>query len=472
MSGSIRSSLAPPPMPSLAELVNATRRAKLVSFDLLRWFSVVSLVVIALVSTAMATFLTRFLESHMLERDAVVSMEFINGVVRADGMWPSFEAPNGDSEGRAIGVFFNHVANLPAVMRANVYGGDRTVIWSSTQSLIGQRFDDNHELEEAFSGDIAIESGEIGRAEKAEHIAFDADAHGTRFVEAYLPIWSQDHTAVIGVVEIYKLPRALFDAIDEGVFLVRSTAAAGAVLLFLALFGIVRRGANIIREQQQKLLQAETLSAIGEMASAVAHGIRNPLAAIRSSAEVARGEEDRLVADECLADVIRQTERLDRWVRDLLHARSEQATAEQVDLAKLLRDSLEAFSTSIARQAVRVEVDVSALPPVRANPGSLTQAFHTIVANAIEAMPNGGALSISARRAERKVEIRIADTGRGLAAAEARRVFRPFFTTKPNGLGLGLALAQRIIERYSGSISFSSVEGEGTTVTVSIPVAG
>lgn len=447
------------------------------TFSLLRWFAALSLICIVLISAATAVFLSRFIERHMLLRDATVSMEFINSIVRTERTWWYFmkseKRPDSTPPDEPVESFFNHVSQLPDVVRANVYGSDGKILWSSTASLIGQRFDRNDELDRAFRGDVAVHSGAAGDY-KPEHVAFEGRALGTRFVEAYLPIWDPTRESVVGVVEIYKLPHALFESIDEGIYLVWGSAAVGAAFLWVCLFWIVRRADRLIRVQHEQLVASETFATIGEMASAVAHGIRNPLASIRSAAEVARGEEP-AIAQDCLADIEREADRLSNWVRDLLiHTRGEQAPIEPVDLDALVRKCADGFAAAATRQRVHVRIEGSSAPPVRGNLGPLGHALNSVIANAIEAMPNGGLLSIKSRHLphKRTVELDIADTGLGLAPHVAKRIFRPFITTKPNGVGLGLSLVRRIVSRYSGEVRIVSGEGRGTTVTIALPVAG
>jgi len=467
-------------MPDLSRTVGGERPAAQRRFNFLRWYSAISLICITGVAISAGFFLTQYFKQRMLDRDAVVSMEFINSIVRAQSSWSFFEAaadPSVEARGDVLESFFNYVAHLPAVARANVYAGDRTVLWSSDKEIIGQRFGTNVDLDSALAGRIALDWGVIGDQDKEEHVGFNVSAKGARFVEAYLPIWDRSRVGVIGVVEIYKLPRQLFETIDEGARYIWISGIVGGLLLYASLLSVVRRASGIVREQEARLIEAERFAAIGEMTSAVAHGIRNPLAAIRSSAEVARLEETGEAADECLGDIIAQVDRAERWVGELLaFSRSGDAgegrtDSERADLRSVADESLASLQNAIERQGITVAVDLARLPPARVNPSQLAQVLGIILTNAVEAMPEGGALTITGSRGSGTIEVSIADTGPGLPAKLAARVFRPFFSTKSNGTGLGLALAQRIIARYGGSLRFISREGHGSTMTVTLPVA-
>jgi two-component system, NtrC family, sensor histidine kinase HydH len=447
------------------------------NFNLLRWFSLLSLLTILVTGTAMAAFLTRYLTDSMLRRDAEVTREFIESIVTAEDSFSSFEArqPNGTTD--ALDRFVRHLPTLPDVIGANLYAADQTVLWSSEKSIIGRRFDSNDELEEALQNEIVAESGVFTIQDgKPEHVWLTETFLrniGERFVEAYLPIRDATGQRVVAVVEIYKLPKTLFRSIDNGVRLVWASAAIMGLVLYGSLFWIVRRANRIMHEQRERLVETETLSVIGEMAAAVAHSIRNPLASIRSAAELAH-EEEGSALQQCLQNITSQTDRLDGWIRELLAAsRGGAVPVEKVDLNGVIKESLDGVASELQRRGITLTVNVIPLPPVRGTRAPLAHAIRSIIANAVEAMPQGGHLRVEGRpTGEGQVEIAIADTGVGMPAGVAQRAFKPLFTTKPNGVGLGLALSRRIVERHAGWIDLDSREGRGTRVVLNLPVGG
>ncbi|MBP0445386.1 hypothetical protein J8J14_11405 [Roseomonas sp. SSH11] len=434
-----------------------------------------SLVCILTSAAGTAWVLSGFLSHHMLERDAAVSAEFVESIVRAEGTWSYFDSSVPPGSRPALESFFTHVARLPGVVRANIYAPDGTVLWSSNPELRGRRFTENKELEQALHGQVVVEAGKVTSQFKAEHEALDTEAGGSRFVEAYLPVRDEARQHVIGVVEIYRLPLALFAAIDQGVRLVWLSALAGAALLYVALTSLICRAEHMLRDQQERLIEAETLAAVGAVASAVAHGIRNPLASIRSSAELASLEDDPSLVRAALADIESEADRVEGWVRDLLlTARGDAIAPAAVDVAALLADAGKRFTMMAERQGVTLTVRTDAVPPARGNPGPLTQAFNNLIANGIEAMPEGGELRIQARPARegRMVEIRICDTGVGMPEPLKRGHDPLFFSTKPRGTGLGLILARRIVGLYDGTLELQEGPGgRGTRATICLPAA-
>jgi signal transduction histidine kinase len=329
-------------------------------------------------------------------------------------------------------------------------------------------------LQRALAGGIAVEDGVILEATKPEYASFGAEAQGNRYMESYLPIWAEGSRRVMGVVEIYRVPNSLFRTIDQGVRMVWAATLASAGLLYATLFWMILRADRLLRSQREQLIEAETLATVGTFASAVAHGVRNPLASMRSSAELAIGEEDPAVRREMLGDILQEADRLEGWVRDLLlGARGEVLAPGAVSVNALLAESARSFGTLARQQDVRLTLRTPLVPSVRADAGPLGRAMDNIIANAIQAVPWGGEVVIEtvADRARSMVEIRVADTGPGLSPDLVRRVARPFYSTKPQGTGLGLALARRIVASYGGTLVLDSATGRGTTVTIRLRTA-
>lgn len=457
-------------------------------FNLLRSFSILSLLCIGLMSSVSALLLSRLFTKDMLERDAVVTLQFVQSTVaamqpdiyfedrepsREHGTYAEFFARENHTQVKAaFEDFFKRIAFMPEVVRANVYGHDGMVIWSSHAELIGQHFVDNPELQRVLTGKLAIKTGKVTQPQKAEHVFVRENFR--YFVESYIPIWDSQHARVIGVVEVYKVPDALFHAIARGEQLVWGSAVLGGLFLYGALFWIVRRATLVIRRQHAQLIETETLAAIGEMASAVAHNIRNPLASMRSSAEMALDEEEVPQLHQQARDIMAEVDRLESWLRELLTcARPLPSSPQPLQLADIMAHAIQAFDKRLARDKVRCILDMPAhLPQLQADGSLLQQAMHSVIANALDAMPHGGTLTLRGRvlEAPRCVQLQVTDTGRGIAPEHLCKVFRPFFTTKNNGLGVGLALVKRIVERHGGTVSLTSRVDHGTTVTLCFPV--
>ncbi|WP_256815361.1 MULTISPECIES: sensor histidine kinase [Pseudomonas] len=463
--------------------------APLREFNLLRWFSVISLLIIAAVAGALGYFSTRFVVRDSVERDAMLTAQFIQAMAQAEVRHS--QLPPGTTMGELLdprldnqhlqvapglvqstrGEFLDHVAHLPDILLANVYAYDRTVVWSTNPDLLGKRIVEDDDLEEAFDSRKPVSASYHKAEDDREEQKFQREPRYL-FIENYIPLFDSQGEKVLSIVEIYKEPQDLVRRIQRGYVLIWCSTLVGGVLIYFGLFWIVRRAAGMLHHQQDRLVASETYVALGEMSSAVAHSLRNPLANIRSSAELAQ-EIASDPARKNIADIISQVDRMSRWVRDLLASlRPASDEAEPVDLVEAIEDTRLAFQQQIERNGVQFSFEGPAQQWVVSQPLQLTQILNSLFANALEAMPKGGLLCAEVSCLEgQQVRLVLSDTGRGMSQQQERMVFKPFFTTKQGGLGVGLALVKRIMERFGGSVSLTSREEEGTRVSLVFNIA-
>jgi signal transduction histidine kinase len=287
------------------------------------------------------------------------------------------------------------------------------------------------------------------------------------FIENYIPLFDANGDVVL-VAEVYKEPRFLLATIRRGQVLVWGTTLVAGILIYLTLFNIVRRGSALLQKQQKQLIETDSLVFVGEMATALAHSLRNPLASVRSSAELALTTDD-LPVRKNAQDIITQVDFLSKWVRELLvYSRPLTAEPEPVDLHAVITNVLDSFGPTFAKAGVKVlwDRDDSHRALVEGNTSLVTQALHSVVSNAVEAMPSGGEMRIATRIAEepRRIELTVTDTGVGMSSQQLAMAFKPFHTTKRHGLGVGLPMVKRVMERFGGSVALSSGEHAGTQV--------
>lgn len=203
-------------------------------FPLLRRFALFGAVAFAVAVLGGARPLSWLIERASLERDAQVTTEFVSSIVTVEGVAEDFAASRTprDRDAGEPEEFSSHLASIPGVLRVNAYGRDRTLVWSTDPALIGRRFADNPELEEAFEGRHVIATGRIGSdTAKSEHV--ELGRPGERYVENYLPIrrGSGPRADVVGVIEVYRTPSELFGAIEAAA--AQMALGAGAVALLL-----------------------------------------------------------------------------------------------------------------------------------------------------------------------------------------------------------------------------------------------
>jgi len=260
--------------------------------------------------------------------------------------------------------------------------------------------------------------------------------------------------------------------------------AGGHVVIFQDLTEVVKMEAELRR--------SERLAAVGELASSIAHEIRNPLAAISGSIQILqRGKTDASLGKESLRlmDIaIRETDRLDRLITDfLVYARPGPLASESVDLLELLNEVVEMLGKMVSDD-IQLEVEVESGLRVMGDLGQLKQVVWNLALNGVQAMPKGGKLQVEARSlpeltpqeplsegrsvVEEKgawVEIVVRDQGGGISPEAVDHIFDPFFTTKPEGSGLGLATVHRIVAEHGGSIGLETSKQGGTEIHVRLP---
>jgi len=229
------------------------------------------------------------------------------------------------------------------------------------------------------------------------------------------------------------------------------------------------------KEAEAKELQSEKLAVVGELASGVAHEIRNPLANISATAQYVLGKYEMDKALRKHMDVIvRNSESANRIIKDLLDfARPHRALLRMCSMREVVKKTCDLIRSRCAVNRVRIKRRLERrLPSVLMEPDRMEQALMNFMLNAIDAMPKGGILAITAELDPGKnmIVVSIADTGKGIPKKELSKIFNPFFSTKRDGVGLGLSLAHQIIGQHNGSIDVQSEVGQGTTVTVRLPI--
>lgn len=454
-------------------------------FNLLRWFSLISMAVIGTVAVALGAVSTRFVITESVQRDALLTSQFIQAIGSAERRHVSIpnirtmgelldprkdkDFPDVDPLARASarGEFLDHIEHLPDVILANIYAPDRMVIWSTNPALMGTTIHSDEDLDRAFDSKTPVSASyhDVDKSRLEQKFVVPPEYI---FIENYIPLFDADGTTVTAMVEIYKEPQDLINRMERGLILIWLATALGGGLIYLGLYWIVRRAAILLAAQQKQLITNETFVALGEMSSAVAHSLRNPLATIRSSAELAL-EFDNGPAHKNINDIIGQVDRMSKWVRELLQSlRPLNDEAEPVNLVAALHDSLMAYEHQIARAKVDVVFEPAQTPMVLSQQVQLTQILNSLLSNAVEAMEGGGTLTLQIEpRDEQSVELVVSDTGKGMTEEQRTMAFRPFFTTKQGGLGVGLVLVKRIMERFGGAVALESREGEGTSVRLS-----
>jgi signal transduction histidine kinase/HAMP domain-containing protein len=241
--------------------------------------------------------------------------------------------------------------------------------------------------------------------------------------------------------------------------------------------GVVTIVADITEQAhaQERLARSERLAVVGQMLAQITHEVRNPLNALSLNAELLADEiaaldrERRTEAGDLLAMMSREIDRLTGLTRRYLElARRPVPTLEPVDLQELLRDLLRLLAPELAAAGVRLETDLQPVPPQRVDGDQLRQAAHNIVRNAVQAGAKRVVVALQASGDE--LQLSVTDDGVGMTEDELRQATDPFFTTRPSGTGIGLAITRQIVEDHQGTMRMTSAPGRGTAVVLVLPM--
>jgi PAS domain S-box-containing protein len=229
------------------------------------------------------------------------------------------------------------------------------------------------------------------------------------------------------------------------------------------------------QELEQQLIASGRLVSLGELTASMAHEFNNPLGIVLGFTQDLLGEMDPSDPNYKFLQIIHEeAKRCEKIVQDLLEfARPRSVEFIQTDVNEVIKKTLDMISSRLFKQKVEAVTETSAdLPLMRADPQQLQQVLANLCLNALDAMPKGGKLTISARmESPERVAITVADTGFGIEEGTLQKIFQPFFTAKKRkGLGLGLPVCERIIKAHGGTIEARSTPGEGSIFQIVLPV--
>lgn len=229
-----------------------------------------------------------------------------------------------------------------------------------------------------------------------------------------------------------------------------------------------------VRElHQEEIQRAAQLATVGELASGVAHEVKNPVIGIAHGLDLVRRRLGRdPVVTPIMDEMARQLSRIQQTLQELLtFARPATPTLGPVGANELVDRAIRLVQPAAERAGLQIDVRKDAsIPRILADEEMLHQALVNVLMNAVQATPPGGLVTVTTSRRNDDVQIEISDTGRGIAASDLEFVFKPFFTTRHMGTGLGLSITREIVQRHGGTVTLVSQPGAGTTLTLRLPI--
>jgi len=248
---------------------------------------------------------------------------------------------------------------------------------------------------------------------------------------------------------------------------------------FFSLFRAFNRMVGELEHHQEQVIQSGKIAAIGTLTAGIAHELNNPINNIVLTAETIKEDFPHLSQEESLEmiqDILVQSGRASEIVRNLLDfSRSEQPEFEEVAVASVIRNTLKLVHNQVALSGIEVKRDLPAeLPLIYGDPKTLQQVFLNLFINAIQAMKDGGTLSVRCSLSEDRhwLKVEVMDTGDGIAPEDLPHIFEPFYTTKEvgRGTGLGLSVSYSIAQKHGGHLEVKSVVGQGSTFMLFLPI--
>jgi len=461
-------------------------------------FAITSFVVFGLIGVGIAALRAGELRASS-EEAAQVRAELIAGSVIAPLLVPA------DLAGPVLGVRYRELDRAihefamedAGVERVKIWNHDGMVVFSNDQEQVGLEPELEEDLLEAFEGEVASEISDLSEAENASERTL-AD----QLFETYVPIILSGGTEadeVDAVIEVYQDYSAIQGEIDRLNDTLKISLGIGLLALYVLLVPVMVGTTRTLRRQNAQLIdqadqlgvllarEQETVAELRELdrlksdfAAAASHELRTPLTTIRGFAELLKQQAPS--ADPGTRDAVeaiaRQTAHLQRLVGNLLReAQLEhgdpETIAEPTSVAYVLDEVRNGFPGSVDRIHVRVERD---LPTLALDPVALHEIVANLVDNALKYSTPGAPVVVDARIAEGSLTIRVRDEGTGISPGDIPRIFDRFTqidqssTRAHGGVGLGLHLVRELTRRFGGEVEVDSVQDQGTTFTVTIPV--
>jgi PAS domain S-box len=234
---------------------------------------------------------------------------------------------------------------------------------------------------------------------------------------------------------------------------------------------IVQKRTYELKKTQAELVKSERLAAIGELAGMIGHDLRNPLTGIKNSAYYLKKKGADISpqnATEMLEIIDKCVNYSNRIINDLLdYSREIHLTLDKETPKKLLKDALSIITIP---ESISVNNKLRDTPEIWVDPDKIKRVLINLIKNAVDAMPDGGEITLESRKVGRTLELSLRDTGSGINDEVLSKLFTPLCTTKAQGMGFGLAICKRIIEAHKGTISVKTAKGQGTTFTITIPL--
>jgi signal transduction histidine kinase len=453
-----------------------------------KMFAAMSLLMI--VATVVGTGLVQapFFRQAIIDREAAMVRDMVNALASEQGIAAQDLTNYTDPEAmKRLDGSFNTLSKLPGTERIRVFNRDNRIAWSDGDPRrLGMKRTSNMErLSRAMDGEVQAVFNTIrSDIDGAQPVAEISES-----IESYVPIFSQEADAsappVIGVLALYRDPKDLNRTIRQGLYLLWAVTGVAGLVLFFALHKVF----NLVYSRQQsaeskfskltleheRIVQIEKMSAMGELVGEIAHQLNNPLVGVINLTQLAQRQvRDPQRVSELLAEVRKAgTECRDIVQRILRINQPSRSTLQPTDLSELVQDTI-----AFCHQSIDLKHSVAYPPPAQkymldVDSVLIRQALFNLIHNAILAAPDKQVhvgLEVVQRDAASGILLSVTDSGPGFSAEEAAKLFKPFFTTRASGTGLGLPVAQHIAMKHGGVVLAENLATGGARFGIWLPM--
>jgi len=461
-------------------------------FRLVKFFSFTGLGLMLITTMVLSWVISNYAKKAMLERSESYSQllaEHVNRQVFLQFVLPTVLrygeiALRNQTQFKRLDTVVRNTTEGLNVSSVTIYDSKENIIsYSTISDEIGLRDMGGKEYERALKG---FNSSLLISKASLLNLLPGSDPISSKLM-TYIPFrrenpLSEQTEDIMGVTKVVLDLSADMEAILRLQFtiIVASILIMGS--LFFILIQIVTKADQINearaqerRRLEDKLNQTERLATLGEMVASVSHEIKNPLGIVRSTAEILNKRlKDQAPGSKHLAEIIiTETSRLDDIVREFLDfARPQVPQLTETQINELIMKVEKFMQPEFNNRQITIENNFAVdLKPVHIDQNLLYRAFLNLFVNAVQAMPDGGTISVSTSLStteKKKIVVMIRDTGIGIAEEKLSIIFTPFYTDKNRGTGLGLAIAKNIIEQHEGSITVESEVGNGSTFFITL----
>lgn len=452
-----------------------------------RIFATISLLMIIAMVVGTSLIQAPFFRQTIIEHEASFVRDMVNALGRAHGLAASDFKNYTDTDASAhLEQSFNALKMLSGTARIKVFNPDGTIIWSDDPTLLGTRITAHPDrFARAIGGKVQAVFNPAS-SDNSNTLGQEFSIPAT--IECYVPIFSHEAdgraTAVIGVLSLYRDPKDLNLTIQQGLYLLWSVIGGAGLVLFIALyqlFSVVysrQKNAELkfskLTVEHERIVQIEKLSAMGELVGEIAHQLNNPLVGVINLTQLA---ERQVLNPQRVAELLAEVRKAGTECRDIVQRilrinQISRSAPHPTDIKELVCDTI-----TFCRQSIALHHAVGFAAPdqkvmLNVDPVLIRQALFNLIHNAILAAPDKQ-VHVKLVFAEHEdvpgIALSVTDSGNGFNNKTAAMLFKPFFTTRSNGTGLGLPVAQHIVMKHGGVILAENLPGGGARFSIWLP---